>query len=460
MNRLRNRLILAFLAATIVPLLMTGWVSLRLLHYSLSFNATEELDQVSQSLQKTGHELYQRACQSLKQDAATGRIAPRQFRLDNRGQWPSAIGDFWKNGEAERFVLSGDRGDRLDYLLRHEAGVQMYSERLHVAMDQLTREYKQARALVQTTQSRDLRRGFTLAFVLASAAIWILALIAVVYWAARISRPIQQLTKGLSEVAAGNMDYRVDARRDDEIGTAIRAFNRMSEQLRESRDRLVYVARLESWQALARKMAHEIKNSLTPIRLTMEEIVARRNQNDREFLEQAAQIVVDEVLSLERRVRAFSELGSEPPIAPKQIDINALLEERVALLKAAHPGVVYSTRLAHERLDAFADEDLVKGVLTNLLENAAQAAEPGGVVLGVTTKVNGKVAIEVHDSGPGLNRQARSTLFEPTISFKKGGMGLGLSIARKGALISGGDILLVDGELGGAAFRVVLPAAR
>ena len=74
MNRLRNRLILAFLAATIVPLLMTGWVSLRLLHYSLSFSATAELDQVSQSLQKTGHELYQRACQSLKQDAAAGRI--------------------------------------------------------------------------------------------------------------------------------------------------------------------------------------------------------------------------------------------------------------------------------------------------------------------------------------------------------------------------------------------------
>jgi len=99
-------------------------------------------------------------------------------------------------------------------------------------------------------------------------------------------------------------------------------------------------------------------------------------------------------------------------------------------------------------------------VLTNLLENAAHAAGTGGAVLVATSRDRGRVAIEVHDSGPGLNEQARQTLFEPTISFKKGGTGLGLSIARKSALLMGGDILLVKGELGGAAFRVVLPAAN
>src|SRR5262249_20323046 len=244
-----------------------------------------------------------------------------------------------------------------------------------------------------------------------------------------------------------------------EIGSAIRAFNSMADELKQSQQRLIYVTRLESWQALARKMAHEVKNSLTPIRLTMEEIAARQSGPGGEFYQQAAQIVVDEVLSLERRVRAFSEFAGEPPIAPKQIDVNALLEERIALLRAAHPEVVYSTRLAPDHPQAYADEDLVKGVLTNLLENAAQAVKAGGVVLGVTAAASGKVAIEVHDSGPGVNFEARSTLFEPTISFKRGGMGLGLSIARKSALLSGGDIMLVQGELGGAAFRVLLPAA-
>jgi signal transduction histidine kinase len=99
-------------------------------------------------------------------------------------------------------------------------------------------------------------------------------------------------------------------------------------------------------------------------------------------------------------------------------------------------------------------------ILTNLLENAAEAAGPGGSVMALTSAADGQVSIEVHDSGPGLNEEARRSLFEPTISFKARGMGLGLSIARKNALRLGGDILLVAGELGGVAFRVVLPQAR
>ena len=106
-----------------------------------------------------------------------------------------------------------------------------------------------------------------------------------------------------------------------------------------------------------------------------------------------------------------------------------------------------------------ADQDLLKGILTNLLENAAEAAGEGGRILGVTAADGGRVSIEVHDSGPGLSEQARSSLFQPTISFKKRGMGLGLSIARKSALLNGGDIVVVKGELGGAGFKVLLPVA-
>jgi nitrogen fixation/metabolism regulation signal transduction histidine kinase len=233
------------------------------------------------------------------------------------------------------------------------------------------------------------------------------------------------------------------------------AFNRTAVELAENRDTLVHVTRLASWQSLARKMAHEVKNSLTPIRLTMEEIVARRGERDDAFIEQAAQIVVEEVGTLERRVRAFTEFASEPPVRLEPVDVPQLLEERIALLRAAHPEVRYSLESAPAT--AKADCDLVKGVLTNLLENAAQAAGPGGHVLSRIAASNGKIAVEVHDSGPGLSEQARNSLFEPTISFKKSGMGLGLSIAKRSALLLGGDIVLVEGELGGAGFRILLP---
>ena len=458
MNRLRNRLILIFAIATLLPLGVTAWLSLSLLNRSLALASTHELDQVSKSLETTGRELYQRVRASLKDDAAQGRIAPQRFLAANQGQWPAEIQEFSSNGETEGFVLAGSGGDQLHYLVRHGNDVWLYSTSFHgIGMQRMFEQYAHARASVASESGRDLRRGFAYTFLLLAGAIWIVAFLALIYLAYRISRPIQQLTTGLAEVAAGRLDYRVQTARDDEVGAAIQAFNNMADELRHSQERLVYMTRLESWQALARKMAHEVKNSLTPIRLTMEEIAARQTGPDREFLEQASQIVVDEVMSLERRVRAFSDFAAEPPVAPKAIDVNAVLEERIALLRAAHPEVVYSTRLAADRPRAYADEDLVKGMLTNLLENAAQAVKPGGVVLGVTAASSGKVAIEVHDSGPGVSSEVRKTLFEPTVSFKRGGMGLGLSIARKSALLSGGDIVLVDGELGGAAFRVLLP---
>jgi nitrogen fixation/metabolism regulation signal transduction histidine kinase len=230
----------------------------------------------------------------------------------------------------------------------------------------------------------------------------------------------------------------------------------MAGQMQQSREHLIQVTRLASWQALARKMAHEVKNSLTPIRLTVEEIASRQGGDD-PFMEQAAQIVTDEITTLEKRVRAFSDFAAEPPVMPEDIDVNAMLEERVAFLKAAHPEVTYQTRLSADRPKALADPDLVKGVLTNLLENAAQAAQAGGTVMARTTIDNERVDVEIHDSGPGLSPQARASLFEPTISFKKGGMGLGLSIARRSAVLCGGDLQTFDAELGGAGFRLVLP---
>jgi len=460
MKTLRSRLILVFLAATLAPLCLIGWLSVRLLNYSLALAPTRELDQVSRSLEKTGHELYRRASESLKQDAISGRVRPQEFTTATRDRWPLAVQEFSSSGEAERFILTGNQGDRIEYLVRRKDGVAMYAASLNgISMQQLSDQYTGARAMVAAAGTHDWRRGFTYTYLLLAAGIWLVTFLALLYFAQRISHPIQELTRGLSEVAAGQMDYRVPEGRSDEIGSAARAFNNMAEELKQSQERLVYVTRLESWQALARKMAHEVKNSLTPIRLTMEEIAARQSGSGGEFYQQAAQIVVDEVLSLERRVRAFSEFSAEPPVSPKPIDINALLEERIAFLRNAHPEVVYSTRLAPDRPRVFADEDLVKGVLTNLLENAAQAVSSGGMVLGVTISAGDKITVEVHDSGPGVSLQARSSLFQPSISFKRGGMGLGLSIARKSALLAGGDILLVPGELGGAAFRVLLPVA-
>ncbi len=449
MNRLRNRLILVFLLATVLPLCLTLWATVSLLDWSLNLAPLKELDAISRSLLATGHELYLQSSEALRRDVAEGKIVPRKRDAGTRE-------GFWESGKPEQFERLGNDGDRLDYYVRHGGEVWIYSRPIGVPTEKLSREYASARQVIETSQRRDFRRGLSGTLLVIVAALWLVALGALIYLAARISRPVRQLTQGLGRVAAGDLSARVPAGGSDEIGAALDAFNYMADQLQQAREHLILVTRLASWQALARKMAHEVKNSLTPIRLTMEEIIIRRGEPGGAFLEQAAQIVVDEVHTLERRVRAFSEFAAEPPVMPAEFDVNALVEERISFLKSAHPEVIYSVRLAPERPTALADPDLIKGVLTNLLENAAEAARPGGVVLASTSLAGSKLNIDVHDSGPGLSLQARSSLFEPSISFKKGGMGLGLSIARRSALLCGGDLQARDGELGGAAFRVVL----
>lgn len=461
MNRLRNRLILIFLAATLAPLAATLWITAYLLEHSLSYATTGQLDQISQTLLQTGRQFYQHAREDLKHHAEAGDLEPHVYAGGDRAKWPDAVRSFAESDEPERFVLAGAAGDRLDYFVRRGSDVLAYSSSLEgVSMEGISRQYKQARAAVEQAGARDLRRGVTLTYVVLAASFWVAALILLVYLAYRVSRPIQNLTAGLTKLAEGDLKARVEERRDDEIGRAITAFNDMAGRLEESTERLVYLTQMASWQMLARKMAHELKNSLTPIRLTVEEMLARYDEADRPFMEQATQIVVEEVESLERRIRAFSQFASEPAIQPAALDINAVLQERVSFLKNAHPEVAYDTRLEADAPKVLADQDLVRGILTNLLENAADAAGAGGRILGVTHAENGRVAIEVHDSGPGLSEQARKSLFQPTISFKKRGMGLGLSIARRSALLSGGEISLVKGELGGAGFRVLLPVAN
>lgn len=461
MRQLRTRLIVAFLAATVLPLAATIWIAMSLLDRSLAYSTTDELDRLSRTLEGTVRQFYQGERETLKRDAQAGRLAPTLYGPDDLAAWPAPVRAFWDSGDQERFVLSGAGGDHVDYLRRHEAGVHLYRRPLPgVHMQELSAQVRDSRAIVGSLETRDLRRGFTLTLLLLLGIVWAVSLAPLVFIAHRISRPVKQLTAGLTAFAGGEWERRIDMTRDDEVGRAVAAFNHMAEQLQQNRERLVQLTQLASWQSLARKTAHEVKNSLTPIRLTVEEMLARQPAGEnRAFMDQAAQIVVSEIDSLERRVRAFSEFASEPPIHPELLDLNALVSERVALVRPAHPATSITVRPDPSRPLVHADADLVKGILTNLLQNAAEAAGAGGSVVAATDVRESQVTVDISDSGAGIGPEAAATLFEPTITFKKHGMGLGLSIAKKNALLSGGDVALVEGELGGACFRVTLPCA-
>ncbi len=436
-------------------------MSVALLNHSLSHVATEDLNLLSKALEKVAREYYRQSCEAMKEDARTGRNPAQRYSTDRFSSGPTFLRQFWESGESERFELSEPDGDWLNYVVRNGSEVWIYSKELSgIRMGEISRQIRQSRAQVDSLQQRDLSKGYTSTLIFLSAVVWVLALGSILFLANRISRPIQDLTAGLHQLAGGNFSARLSSSQRDEVGRAVQAFNHTAEHLRQNRERLVYLTQIASWQRLARKMAHELKNSLTPIRLTVEEIVARSPQNEQPFLEQAAQVVISEVESLERRVRAFSNFATEPPMKAGELDLNALLAERVRFLEVAHPDIHYE--IVPEDLVplAWADADQVKGIITNLLENAAEAAGPKGIVRATTGICDDRPALEIHDSGPGLSEDARGSLFEPTISFKQNGMGLGLSISRKNALLAGGDLLAITGLLGGAGFRLVLPAVN
>ena len=347
-KRLRSRLVLVYLAATLLPLVLTIRTSFDLLDRSLNLSPVRELDDASYALETLGREYYQQEKDSLSADAAAGRVSARVY-VKGEKQPPAGVREFRDSGEERRFETTGEGGKELQLLVRKGSEVLVYSRELNVGMRQLAAQISGARDTVASSRGRDWRRGFFYTLLAVSSAAWFAGLAFLVYWANRLSRPVQRLARGLGAVADGDLSVRIPVDRDDEVGAATAAFNTMADQLQASREKLIRITRLESWQALARKTAHEVKNSLTPIRLTMEEIVARQHDGGDEFLKQAAQIVVDEVMSLERARSGVLGTGFRTARLARSVGrersgggearISARRPSRRDLRRAARPGM-------------------------------------------------------------------------------------------------------------------------
>jgi hypothetical protein len=201
-NRLRHRLIAAFLAATILPFGATVWITRSLLDRSLGYATTGELDRLSKTFETTVRHVYQRERDRLKEDAGGGRVPSIDYRLADRDGWPERVRAFWDGGEAERFAVSDATGETLSYLRRDRDGVRQFSRSLPLPLETLSGELRRTRELVNRAESRDLRRGFTLTLLILVAAVWAISLAPLFVIAHRVSRPIQQLTAGLTDSAA------------------------------------------------------------------------------------------------------------------------------------------------------------------------------------------------------------------------------------------------------------------
>ncbi|MCB9659928.1 MAG: HAMP domain-containing protein [Sandaracinaceae bacterium] len=319
-----------------------------------------------------------------------------------------------------------------------------------------------SRLLEQTDYVSDVYVWVLAAYV---AFVIALALLVSIWLARRVSKRVLALADATVRVGQGDLAVSVPDDDDDEIGELTRAFNRMVQDLRESRERIDYLKRISAWQDFARRLAHEIKNPLTPIQLAAQEVAQAYRGDDPRFaamLEDARGIIEEEVATLRRLVGEFSSFARLPEVDLAEADLVELLRD----LERGFPSVlqdVYGEAASAEsrvtlRLDvpaspvlASVDAMMLKRCLDNLVRNAVEAiagearAGSGAVTLQLVRGTH-QLELSVTDDGPGIEANARTRVFDPYFTTKSSGTGLGLAIVKKVVLEHRGRIVCERGE--------------
>ncbi len=314
------------------------------------------------------------------------------------------------------------------------------------------------------SELREVLRSVTLYSALIALAAVVLCIGLGLWLGRRMTRDLDQLMIGVEAAARGDLDHQVPVRTRDEIGALSSSMNQMMLDLKESKERLSMAERVAAWQEIARRLAHEIKNPLTPIQMSVETLRktwAKKHPSFDEIFEESTATVLEEAARLKRIVSEFSEFARMPKPNKRRLDLNELVSQGTALYRGSVPLELNLGTVP----EIEADRDSLSQVLLNLLENARDAiksVEDGEGKIRVQTLPtrNGKaVALVVDDNGTGLPPEVKGKLFTPYFTTKHatGGSGLGLAIVHRIVTDHGGNILATDSPLGGARFVVELP---
>jgi two-component system nitrogen regulation sensor histidine kinase NtrY len=286
-------------------------------------------------------------------------------------------------------------------------------------------------------------------------------------WAAhRLTGPVEELARGAREVAAGNWNTQVKAVSRDELGELARAFNSMTQQLIGQRDRLLQAERVAAWRELARRLAHELKNPLFPLQITIETLQRAKEQAPDEFDEifrESAGTLLTELANLKTIINRFSDFAKMPAPQLERVDLNGIARGAVRLFDAqfraeGRPAIAPELECDAALGTIQADPEQLTRALHNLILNAIDAMPEGGTLRIRTRRSNGCAVLEVSDTGQGLTREECDRLFTPYYTTKRHGTGLGLAIVQSVVADHRGKISVESAPGRGATFRIELPA--
>jgi len=308
------------------------------------------------------------------------------------------------------------------------------------------------------------RQIFKTAALVALVAIAIGLLLA--WWVSRrITRPVEELANGARDVASGRWDTHIDVQSDDEMGQLAGAFNHMTHTLAAQKEKLVQTERVAAWRELARRLAHELRNPLFPLQITVENLQRARQLGPTQFQEVFAEgtaTLKAELANLNSIVGRFSDFSKMPAPQFTHVNVNETLRNAVRLFEpqftaVGKPSITTEYFLTESLSEIDADPDLLHRAFQNLVLNALDAMPAGGALTLRTTDGEDTVRIEVADTGKGLTPEECSRLFTPYYTTKHQGTGLGLAIVQSIISDHHGTISVSSDEGRGASFCIDLP---
>ena len=513
MGRIRRRLAIAIVITALIPVLVAIWLAESAIRQtSERFFMPEVGARLDQSL-----ELYQELAHAVKSrmraEAAEIAAQPELRKLAAQADREAVVGQLERQIKrhpslvsltveaGDELVGSVDRGRPLDPKRENQLSVELplydgsrddeetdnaprliamfAAERARFdeleTMGQFVNTYKQV-----ASRRRDDEKSYIYALALLLG-ITILAAVGVGSLFARgVTARIDELAEATHRVGAGDLSVRVSERGTDEITDFARAFNRMLAEVESSRARIEYLQRIGAWQEMARRLAHEIKNPLTPIQLAVQEVHRRYHGGEADYaklLDTTLEIVEDEVGTLRRLVTEFSNFARLPQAKLEEADlVEFLAGQRQRLLLAddeardgeresildLDPTVAVVIDLPDTTASVYLDRQMFRRALINLIRNAVEAVQetkrPGGQVRVGLERAGDYWEVHVDDNGPGLDKALAVAVFDPYVTGKRDGTGLGLAIVKKIVIEHGGSVFAAASPMGGARFTVRVPA--
>jgi nitrogen fixation/metabolism regulation signal transduction histidine kinase len=476
MQRIRSRLVLAFVVVALLPAVPLAFLVRDLLERSFAPPFTADAAAALQAALEDQRERLREARERFAAEIASGAApAPGDLAFDPAvpGEVPAELAA-WEGARATDGVVgpervgdwlvasvpaSGTAGDSRRIVARPlPEGLAARAQQVVDAVA-LLRAFREDRAAVL--------RSFVAPFLLSYALLLAVAFAVGTVLARRIARPVEALAAGAARVGAGALDTRIESGASGEVGALVDAFNRMVEDLAAQRDELARLERVAAWRDLARHLAHEIKNPLTPIQLAVQQLgekcpkegaagpAGAAGAEYRALVAECVEIVNEEVESLRRLVKEFSEFARLPEPKLEPGDVALLLDEVARLYGAGR-----AARSGEATVPARFDAAELKRALVNLADNGLAACRAAGRPERVELSCGrdgGGARIRVTDRGSGIAGQDLRRIFEPNFSTKKGSMGLGLAIVE-GIVRGHGGTVHVESAVGeGTTFTIRLP---